>query len=527
MKWPSGGKLSIDYDKNLWDEALSELNEIIKTQRDREIFFLTSIGLAQYSQYDIITPELLKNQVSEQIPPELISLMDTLQNQLEKQDISSDEFDKLIKSHQNNSAQKVIIYDAIKNRIVDIIKTTVNSNENASLNTAALGAEIANALKEYYDSLLKKAEDNKDNTRIIENSFSKIFAILSRAELNINPKIAEHLKQYSNYPVSNDILEMKQGLQKLQNDTKGERLKREKRRMTKIDAKVIKIEQDGKTLYELNFGAIIKSVTQSITGITSNLRGKALEELISRALQQNQTTFAIGSIPLSSNVELTGDARTSGGIVQSYGNKIIDKYKQTALKYGRNAKADVTYSIGNASFGISAKAGQEERIKIDTRGSFYSFLNFIGHYKYGAPIAESLENENNIETILGTLTPEGFSYSFSELNKALSVIAYSFFGYVDDNASIDLTYFYGADGELSRYQNNAVIFTDKGEIKKISPYLEAIKQTVLMDAQKQFNLSATFSVDSEKKTKYQKSIWGNDNIYEAMQYVSVQTFLNQ
>ena len=419
-----------------------------------------------------------------------------------------------------------MIYDAIKNKIVDIIKTTVNSSENASLNTAALGAEIANTLKAYYDALLKKVENNKDNARIIENSFNKIFAILSRAELNINPEIAKHLEQYANYPVSNDILEMKQGLQKLQNSTKEERLKREKKRMTKIDAKVIRIEQDGETLYELNFGAIIKSVTQSITGITSNLRGKALEELISRALQ-GETTIAIGSIPLSSNVELTGDARTSGGAVQSYGNKIIDQYKQTALKYGRNAKADITYSIGNASYGISAKAGQEERIKLDTRGSFYSFLNFIGHYKYGAPIAESLENENNIEAILGTLTPEGFSYSFSELNKALSVIAYSFFGYVDDNASIDLTYFYGANGELSRYQNNAVIFTDKGEIKKISPYLEAIKQTVLMDAQQQFNLSATFSVDSEKKTKYQKSIWGKDNIYEAMQYVSVQTFLSQ
>lgn len=526
MKWPSGGKLSISYDKDLWDKALSELDEIIKTQKDREIFFLTSIGLAQYSQYDIITPELLKNQVSEQIPPELISLMDTLQDQLEKQNVSSDEFDKLIKSHQNNSAQKVIIYDIIKNKIVDIIKTTVNSSENASLDTAALGAEIANALKEYYDTLLQKAEDNKDNTRIIENSFNKIFAILSRAELNIHPEVAEHLKQYSNYPVSNDILEMKQGLQRLQDSTKKERLTREKKRMAKIDAKVIKIEQGGETLYELNFGAIIKSVTQSITGITSNLRGKALEELISKALRQGEATIAIG-LPFYSNVELTGDARTSGGTVQSYGNKIIDRYKQTALKYGRNAKADVTYSIGNASYGISAKAGQEERIKIDTRGSFYSFLNFIGHYKYGAPIAESLENENNIETILGTLTPEGFSYSFSELNKALSVIAYSFFGYVDDKASIDLTYFYGADDALSKYQNNAVIFTDKGEIKKISPYLEAIKQTVLMDAQKQFNLSATFSVDSEKKTKYQKSIWGNSNIYEAMQYVSVQTFLNQ
>lgn len=207
--------------------------------------------------------------------------------------------------------------------------------------------------------------------------------------------------------------------------------------------------------------------------------------------------------------------------MQSYGNEIIDQYKRTALKYRRNAKADITYSIGNTSYGISAKAGQEERIKLDTRGSFYSFLNFIGHYKYGAPIASSLENESNILTILGTLTPEGFSYSFSELNKALSVIAYSFFGYVDENVSIDLDYFYGADGALSKYQNNTVIFTDKGEIKKISPYLEAIRQTVLMDAQNQFNLSATFSVDGKKKTKYQKSIWGKSDIYEAMQYVSV------
>lgn len=546
MKWPaknsSGLQLNFGQEEDkesYFKDALTELDRIIDIQKKREITFLTNLGLSQYSQLNIITPDLIKKQVGESIPDNLIDLMDALENQLNQQDSTSIKLDQLLNQSNKDNTQQLQLYNLLKEGIIDTIKQSIGDKDQKNV-SSGLAAKVVRELYAYYEKLLQTAGNDKDNFRIINNSFNKIFAILSRTELHINKSLSQFLEKYLNYPVSNAIVEMKRGLQEMQTEITKKNGKSENGTQVTKGAKVIKIEQNGKAIYQFNFENIITSITKSISGLTNNLRGKALEQLVAQALKNRNTTFNIGSISIPT-VELTGDKRASGGQIQSYGeddhHKKINEYKQNALKYGRNAKADVTYTIGDASYGISAKAGQEKKIKLDTRGSFYSFLNFISHYKYGSLIAESLENENNINTILGQLGPEGNSTDFSELNKALAVIAYSFFGYIDEDTaaslnpdnpqSIDLEYFYGQNDELRKYQNNTVIITDKGEIKKISPYLEAIRKIVAEDAKTKFDIKTLFSVDTEKKNKYRKSIYGQGDIYEAMQYVTAQTYLNQ
>lgn len=539
MRWPAKNSSGLQLfgegedRESYFKNALAELNRIIGVQEEREKAFLESLGLSNYAHWNIIPPNLIKEQAGKDIPDNLVNLIETLENQLNQQDNTSIKLDQLLSQSNKDNAQQLQLYNLLKEGIIDTIKNTIGKKDQKNI-SSGLAAKVARKLYAYYEELLQKAGNDKDNLRIINNSFNKIFAILSRVELHINKDLSKFLKDYLNYPVGNAIADMKQGLQEMQTEITKENGNSKKGTQVIEGAKVIKIERNGEAIYQFNFENIITSITKSISGLTNNLRGKALEQLIAQALEKGNATLNVGSVSIPT-VELTGDKRVSGGKMLNHQKNVrkdshyykINQYKENALKYGRNAKADVTYTIGDASYGISAKAGQEKKIKLDTRGSFYSFLNFIGHYRYGSVIVKSLENYNNIMTILGELGPKGNSTDFSELNKALEVIAYSFFGYVDDDTSIDLTYFYGADGELSKYQNNAVIITDKGEIKKISPYLKAIEKVILKDEKREFDIKTTFSVDAEKKNKYQESIYKREDIYEAMQYVTAQTYLKQ
>lgn len=540
MRWPaknsSGLQLNFGQEETkerYHENALKKLDEIIGAQEEREEAFLKSLGLNDYTDLKVIPPNLIKEQAGKGIPDNLVNLIETLENQLNQQDNTSIKLDQLLSQSNKDNAQQLQLYNLLKEDIIRTIKDTIGKKDQKNV-SSGLAAKVARKLYAYYEELLQKAGNDKDNLQIINNSFNKIFAILSRVELHINKDLSKFLENYLNYPVSNAIADMKQGLQEMQTEITEKNGNSKKGTQVIEGAKAIKIERNGETIYQFNFENIITSITKSISGLTNNLRGKALEQLIAQALEKGNATFNVGSVSIPT-VELTGDKRVSGGKMLNHQKNArkgshyykINQYKENALKYGRNAKADVTYTIGDASYGISAKAGQEKKIKLDTRGSFYSFLNFIGHYRYGSVIAKSLENYNNIMTILGELGPKGNSTDFSELNEALAVIAYSFFGYVDDNASIDLEYFYGQNDELKRYQNNTVIITDKGEIKKISPYLHAIRNIVVQDAKREFDIKTTFSVDTEKKNKYQESIYKREDIYEAMQYVTAQTYLKQ
>lgn len=552
-----------------YDSAIVTLEHIIDVQESREDSFFKTLGLTseQYKDTPVISANILAQKNSKSIN-QVFSILEDLENRtkaLRKEELQrqKEKSKNLILNEDSSEEELTIrIYEAIKKEIVNMIIEIYNNNEKNSTSI------IYNAIISHHQALIERAnliktKNEKDIERknkrneVINKSFNKIFAILAEVEKqekkeNLPNSLTS--RDLGSYSVSNLKKEISNYQEKMiEKNTKKDstRLDKQKARLEKENAKILTYTIDGENFYELNIGAITTSVTQSISGITNNLRGGALEKIIQNILQEGKKEEIIKETAIFDFSEVTGAVKVSGGQVkqhhyydeskkyeeQTEEEKFysrIKEYKGEALKHARNVKADVVVGNNDTYFGISAKVGQKEGIKLDTRGSFYSFLNFIGHYKHGEAIAEALENPVNVDTILAKMTREGKTVSFSELNKALSVIAYAFFGYFTEDLTLDVSYFISQSSEEAAlkyaYQNNTVIITDQGEIKRISPFLKSIK-SFLEEEKRQLEhkelLKINFATDSKDKKDSYKQAWNKKDSLEAMRYVSVFTILSQ
>lgn len=136
--------------------------------------------------------------------------------------------------------------------------------------------------------------------------------------------------------------------------------------------------------------------------------------------------------------------------------------------------------------------------------------------------------------ILGEMGVHGNGFTSPELNAALGVIVYSFFGFYDENfIAGDYSYFFSDNPEITQaYQNNTVIITDEGLIKRISPYLQRIYDVLKSDWTEAENLalgmSSSFSIEDKERDlpKYRSAGFGGDTL-TALNYVSVSTRLSK
>ena len=548
-----------------YDSAIVTLEHIISVQESREDSFFKTLGLTfeQYKDTPVISANILAQKNSKSIN-QVFSILEDLENRtktLRKEELQQqkEESKNLILNEDSSEEELTIkIYEAIKKEIVNMIIEIYNNNEKNSTSI------IYNTVISHYQALIKRAnlikkdiERKNKRIEIINKSFNKIFAILAEVEKqekkeNLpNSLTSQGLGSYSVSNLKKEISNYQEKMIEKNTKKDSTRLDKQKARLEKENAKILTYTVDGENFYELNIGAITTSVTQSISGITNNLRGGALEKIIQNILQEGKKEEIIKETAIFDFSEVTGAVKVSGGEAkqhhyydeskkyeeQTEEEKFysrIKKYKSEALKHARNVKADVVVGNNDTYFGISAKVGQKEGIKLDTRGSFYSFLNFIGHYKHGEAIAEALENPVNVDTILAKMTREGKTVSFSELNKALSVIAYAFFGYFTEDLTLDISYFISQSSEETAlkyaYQNNTVIITDQGEIKRISPFLKSIKSFLLEEKQqleRKELLRINFATDSKDKKDSYKQAWNKKDSLEAMRYVNVFTILSQ
>lgn len=156
----------------------------------------------------------------------------------------------------------------------------------------------------------------------------------------------------------------------------------------------------------------------------------------------------------------------------------INKRLEDSITRRRTVKTDINLK----GYGASIKVGQEKMTKLDTRSSYYSFVNFISQYLEGVPIAQQLLKPNNIHIIINTILQNG-NYDSDALNAALSVMAYAFFGATNANFlkdGVENAYFKSDLTKKTNLNENVFIINDSGQITLISGYLENIYNALLM-----------------------------------------------
>lgn len=167
----------------------------------------------------------------------------------------------------------------------------------------------------------------------------------------------------------------------------------------------------------------------------------------------------------------------------------INKLLNDSIKRSRTVKTDFNLP-GN--FGVSVKVGQHgqgerEGIKLDTRKTFYNFINFISQYKEGQPIAQTLMEPENLHILINNLLKFG-KFKSEVLDKALSIIAFIFFGATNKNYLIldvntnkkQYNQYFQKDGTLKTNLNENIIMVDEnGDITCISAYLIAIRDALV------------------------------------------------
>lgn len=535
--WPYEGQpLELPYQKKnrRYKEALDRLEKAIGIQIGREDAFISALKITdQYKNQPVISiSEVIANAGGADLSKELETLNNLINNAT--QSATPEEIlGQKIEGDSIPASLQTQLYSLVRNEIIDII---LRNKKDANIVT--LENKIFTEIYQYYHKLLELAKKNSKSAnfiKIIEKSFSKILAIFARLPEELLD--FEERKTFSSYKVSNSVADIEKTREEYLAELSAENLT-----IGAASKEKIIFYNKGTPVYELNIEAIITSVRSSISGILNNLRGTSLEEKIAQAFKNGaeeggQKTGNIkiygGKLTFSPTVKGSKKNRMSKETKKDY-QKQLQKWLQRSLTFGRNIKADTVVTINDQQFGISAKAGQKNSIKIDTRGSFYSFINFISQYEDGVPIAEALVQPHNTMAILGEMGVHGDGFTSPELNAALGVIVYSFFGFYDENfIAGDYSYFFSDNPEITQaYQNNTVIITDEGLIKRISPYLQRIYDVLKSDWTEAENLalgmSSSFSIEDKERDlpKYRSAGFGG-NTLDALNYVSVSTRLSK
>ena len=175
----------------------------------------------------------------------------------------------------------------------------------------------------------------------------------------------------------------------------------------------------------------------------------------------------------------------------------INKNLSTALTRRRTVKSDIFLDLDDG-YGISVKSGQKDQTKLDTRSNFYTFINFIS--QYSPEIAKVLLQPQNLHILINIVQAQG-TFNSNNLNEALNMIAYAFFGASTNQQLNEYTKYFDEVGK--KYGENVLIINDDGVCTRISTYLWQIYYAILDNIQTKdslYSVSATFTGEASSKS---------------------------
>ena len=240
------------------------------------------------------------------------------------------------------------------------------------------------------------------------------------------------------------------------------------------DSKFTVEGQAGAVTVTTNPQILLNSIDRSLQQLNRKDIPKAIEKLFG-SLGQNvgSSKFSGGELKYLLKLDYNFDMEKPKDPDEAAEFKMMSDIKtrlENSLKRGRTVKTDIILN----EYGASIKVGQKEQIKVDTRSSYYSFVNFIGQYVEGSSIAASLLEPTNMHIIINNILKNGY-FSSDALNAALATMAYAFFGATNPNFLVDgaknLYFKKDLDTNLNE---NILIINEQGTITLISAYLENI-----------------------------------------------------
>ena len=203
-------------------------------------------------------------------------------------------------------------------------------------------------------------------------------------------------------------------------------------------------------------------------------------------------------------IEYTNEDEEENNYEKKYLKRMYDNINEnlsTALTRRRTVKSDIFLDLDDG-YGISVKSGQKDQTKLDTRSNFYTFINFIS--QYSPEIAKALLQPQNLHILINIVQAQG-TFNSNNLNEALNMIAYAFFGASTNQQLNEYTKYFDEVGK--KYGENVLIINDDGICTRISTYLWQIYYVILDNIQIKdslYSVSTTFTggADCEPSDDY-------------------------
>lgn len=293
-------------------------------------------------------------------------------------------------------------------------------------------------------------------------------------------------------------------VQLIEQELKTFKLKRDTKKVFGIQTTDTKFTSNGRNgTITVNLAPFRKSVNGSLNNFIRKGFPTLVEEQLTKALSSlnAQHTGAKASIGgtqylfeyIVPEIEYTQQDEEENNYEKKYLKNMYDNIRgnlSNALEKRRTVKSDIFLDI-DEGYGISVKSGQKETTKLDTRSNFYTFINFIS--QYSPEIANTLLQPQNLHILINIVQSQG-SFNSPNLNEALNMIAYAFFGATANAQLNEYTKYFDEIGE--KYGENVLIINDDGICTRISVYLWQIYYALLNNTKAKdalYSTSTTFT----------------------------------
>lgn len=293
-------------------------------------------------------------------------------------------------------------------------------------------------------------------------------------------------------------------IQQMEQELRAYELKRDTKKVVGVQTSDTKFSFSGRNgNVMINLTPYKKSVNGSLNNLIRKGFPTMVEEQLTKALSHlnashtgaqastGGTTFLFQYI--IPEIQYTEEDEEEKNYEKKYLKNMYDGIKtnlSAALERRRTVKSDIFLDI-DEGYGISVKSGQPDITKLDTRSNFYTFVNFIS--QYSPEIANTLLQPRNLHILINIVQSQG-SFNSPNLNEALNMIAYAFFGATANAQLNEYTKYFDEIGK--KYGENVLIINDDGICTRISTYLWQIYYSLLSDTKAKdmlYSVSTTFT----------------------------------
>lgn len=346
-----------------------------------------------------------------------------------------------------------------------------------------------------------RAKDNADWENFL-NTQAKLFSYIIDFFKDESVKAAVgNTKWYTTYLPT---------VQQMEQELKAFDLKRATKKVVGEQTSDTKFSFNGRNgTVTVNLAPFRKSVNASLNALIRKDFPRLVEEWLANALSDYNASHtgseaSIGGTTylfqyIVPEIEYTQQDEEENNYEKKYLKNMYDNIKEnlsTALTRRRTVKSDIFLDI-DEGYGISVKSGQKEQIKLDTRSNFYTFVNFIS--QYSSEIAKTLLQPQNLHILINIVQAQG-TFNSENLNEALNMIAYAFFGATANQQLNEYTKYFDEVGK--KYGENVLIINDDGICTRISTYLWQIYYALLNNIKTKdmmYSVSTTFTGGAKRE----------------------------